>query len=89
MGFIGEIVKETLEEMPEEFLTEETGKEMASQRCEEVIIANVIYQFATMLGGTLEFDDAGQAVVYTNHFMASQSTYSDEKLTEEDEEESP
>ena len=97
MGFIGEIIKETLESMPDDFLSQEAGKGMAAQQCEEIIITNVIYQFATMVGGALDFDEDGQAIVYTNHIVASQSQDAenqeevnwDEILTEENDEESP
>jgi|TARA_R110000824_G_scaffold3750_2_gene17855 hypothetical protein len=87
MGFIGEIIKETLEGMPNEFLEEETGKGMAAQQCEEIIITNVIYQFASMLGGSLEFDEYGQAVIYTNHVVASQSQQALDEGEEEEAEE--
>ena len=91
----GEIIKEVLDAVPHEFLEQETGRNMAAQQCEEIIIGAVIHQFAHLLGGNVEFDDDGQAIVYTNHHIASQSADAEEPvdletiLNEAEEAESP
>jgi len=66
MTEIGQIIKSVLENNDSKCLDNASEREHVAAECEQVLVKATLQQLADLLGGSLEIDNDGQAVIYTN-----------------------
>ena len=70
MTAIGQIIKTVLEENNSKQLDNQVELDAIAVQCEQALLGATLVQLAELLGGNIELDNDGQAVIYTDILCA-------------------
>ena len=68
MTEIAQIIQSVLEENDGKCLDNDAERAEVAEACEKRLLTASLNQLASVIGGSLEIDNDGQAVIYTNVF---------------------